>query len=400
MPVNLHTIGADSTITIDGRLVYAISGTATINTIDGGVAGQQILIIPTGVFTFGTSGNIKARTEPVVVGRAIMLQFDGQDWYDLNPGSVGGWTLNASSLSSGSGANTVGLDTGGTNPAIYAGSATPDSAPFRVTQAGALTATSATITGSVTATSGTIGGWTIGATTLSATNITLTSGAANAANITVGTGTASAGLNSASIASDIVFWAGSTFANRTTAPFRVDADGDLTATSAVITGSITATSGAIGGWDISSGAIVGRTSGTSEIRIGQTAYNTGTGFFVGNVAGTVKLSIGSGSGSSAYITWDGSDCRIRGTKFVLDGTQLFMAGTLNLGSVLFEGNIILNGSTGVIAAATELAIGVNKVVGARGAAVADADGTLASVNAQLNTLLARLRPAGHGLIAA
>lgn len=73
-------------------------------------------------------------------------------------GSIGGWTIGASSLTSGSGSTTVGLDSGGTNPAIYAGSSTPGSAPFRVTNAGALTATNATITGSITATSGDVTG--------------------------------------------------------------------------------------------------------------------------------------------------------------------------------------------------------------------------------------------------
>ena len=73
-------------------------------------------------------------------------------------GNIGGWLLGTTSLTSGSGTNTVGLDSGGTNPALYAGSATPGSAPFRVTQAGALTATNATITGAITATSGTFTG--------------------------------------------------------------------------------------------------------------------------------------------------------------------------------------------------------------------------------------------------
>ena len=44
-------------------------------------------------------------------------------------GAIGGWTIGATSLTSGSGANTVGLDSGGTNPAFYAGSATPATAP-------------------------------------------------------------------------------------------------------------------------------------------------------------------------------------------------------------------------------------------------------------------------------
>jgi hypothetical protein len=71
-------------------------------------------------------------------------------------GVIGGWTLGATSLVAGSGANTVGLDSGGVNPAFYAGSATPASAPFRVSPAGALVATSATIAGDVTITSGAI----------------------------------------------------------------------------------------------------------------------------------------------------------------------------------------------------------------------------------------------------
>ena len=82
-------------------------------------------------------------------------------------GTIGGWTIGATSLTAGSGANTTGLDSGGSNPAFYAGSATPGSAPFRVTQAGALVASSATITGTITSTSGTIGGFTLGATTIS-----------------------------------------------------------------------------------------------------------------------------------------------------------------------------------------------------------------------------------------
>lgn len=69
--------------------------------------------------------------------------------------NLGGWTLGATSLTSGTGVTTVGLDSGGTNPAIYCGSSTPASAPFRVTNAGV-----------VTATSGTIGGWILGSTTL------------------------------------------------------------------------------------------------------------------------------------------------------------------------------------------------------------------------------------------
>src|SRR3990167_4729455 len=37
---------------------------------------------------------------------------------------------------------------------------------------------------------------------------------------------------------------------------------------------------------------------------GQTKYNTGTGFFLGNESGTYVLSIGNPSGN--YLTWDGT----------------------------------------------------------------------------------------------
>ena len=149
-------------------------------------------------------------------------------------GTIGGWTLGATFLSAGSGATTVRLDSGGTNPAISAGSATPASAPFRVSQAGALVATSATITGVITATSGsftgtitstagTIGGWTLGATSLSA-----------------GSGATTVGLDSGG--TNPAIYAGS--ATPGSAPFRVTQAGALTATSATITGQITLTNAA------------------------------------------------------------------------------------------------------------------------------------------------------------
>lgn len=104
------------------------------------------LLIKAANFTLDSSGNVTA-TSATLSGAITSTS-----------GSIGGWTLGATSLTSGSGSTTVGLDSGGTNPAFYAGSATPGSAPFRVTNAGALTATNATISGAITATSGTISG--------------------------------------------------------------------------------------------------------------------------------------------------------------------------------------------------------------------------------------------------
>lgn len=66
-------------------------------------------------------------------------------------GAIGGWTLGATALTAGSGSNTTGLDSGGTNPAFYAGSATPASAPFRVTQGGDVFARNINASGSIRA---------------------------------------------------------------------------------------------------------------------------------------------------------------------------------------------------------------------------------------------------------
>ena len=123
------------------------------------------------------------------------------------------------SLTSGSGNSIFKATTTG----IQLGHATFSSAPFRVTAAGALTATNATITGSVTSTSGTIGGFTLGSTSL-----------------TAGTGATRVAISTA----DGIHLGDNSFSS---APFRVDRAGNLTATSATITGGVTATSFAMSG---------------------------------------------------------------------------------------------------------------------------------------------------------
>jgi hypothetical protein len=64
-----------------------------------------------------------------------------------------------------------------------------------------------------------------------------------------------------------------------------------------------------GGLQVTGGGI--NLAGTgSKIRSGQTAFNTGTGFWLGNVSSTPKFSIGNPSGK--YLTWDGSDLTVGG----------------------------------------------------------------------------------------
>jgi hypothetical protein len=122
---------------------------------------------------------------------------------------------------------TTGAITGGSGVVVYRNGIVGAAAGVTTFSIDATTG-NATFAGSLSAPSGTIGGFTIGATALTATNLAITSGAANVANISVGTGSNLAGMNSGNAASDIAFWAGSTFANRATAPFRVDLSGQVT----------------------------------------------------------------------------------------------------------------------------------------------------------------------------
>lgn len=66
-------------------------------------------------------------------------------------------------------------------------------------------------------------------------------------------------------------------------------------------------------------------STTGAIRGGQTAYNTGTGFFMGYSGGTYKFSIGS---SSVNMTWDGTAFTVTGgiIQTGTSGSRLVMGG--------------------------------------------------------------------------
>ena len=137
-----------------------------------------------------------------------------------NTGYIGGntgWVIEAGRMRDVAGV--VGMSsviTAGDDIRFWAGHATMASAPFRVTESGALVATMATISGSITATTGSIGGWTVDADSIK-----------DVAGVV--------GLSSAVTAGDdIRFWAGDAIA--ASAPFRVTEAGALVATSATVTG--------------------------------------------------------------------------------------------------------------------------------------------------------------------
>ena len=161
------------------------------------------------------------------------------------PGGIGGDQLydNISYtgtlvLRDGGGTEKAGMTASGTgdsNIRIWAGNtfANRASAPFRVTQSGLLSATGATISGTITASSGTIGGWSIGSTSLSGGNATLSS----TGYLSLGTGNNIARLD----ANDATYrlWIGN--ATAASAPFRVTKGGTATMVGATFR---SATSGA------------------------------------------------------------------------------------------------------------------------------------------------------------
>ena len=96
-------------------------------------------------------------------------RIDGSGNFEGNNGNFRGDITGAtgtfeSALSVGSGNDIFRVDTDGD---MWIGHATQGSAPFQVTKAGVLTATSGTFSGSLSVTSGTIGGWTISSSSLS-----------------------------------------------------------------------------------------------------------------------------------------------------------------------------------------------------------------------------------------
>src|SRR3990172_5829802 len=241
--------------------------------------------------TYATRATAPFRVEPSGALTATSATISGTITATL--GYVGGWVVDATSIKDAAG--TVGLSsavTGGDDIRFFAGHVTPASAPFKVTEAGVLTATSGYIGGATN-------GWAITAGLLSATGtgVIQTSGTASTGikidsiSIRGYNGT----VQTAEIATDGSGWFGLTgtrsiswstsgvvtiggyttnatsfYAGADTtriqldttagihlgatafasAPFRVSLAGALVATSATITGAITATSGTIGGFTI------------------------------------------------------------------------------------------------------------------------------------------------------
>jgi len=243
-------------------------------------------------------------------------------------GTIGGWTIAATTLSSGNitldagntkitagtGNDIVTIDAADGTYRLAIGHATYGSAPFRVSKAGVLTAVS-----------GTIGGWTLGATTIAVTGeieldstnkiIWVNDGTfgnegiqldfnAGVPRFYVGSGGAGEGFT---YDGTNVSWIG----NNTS----LTAAGTFTASDAVITGAITATSGTIGGWTINATTLsAGNVTidGTNEKMLfgAASAPLTGIGIFIGKDGADYEFRTGNPAGS--YVHWDATTLTING----------------------------------------------------------------------------------------
>ena len=211
-------------------------------------------------------------------------------------------------------------------------------ANFELDADGKLSASSATISGAVTASSGTIGGWTVGASSLSSTNITISSGTYPyiGLNTTSYNDTGDPGiwmgressfgtwvLSMIYNSSNYFIW-DSTKLLIKTGNFQLGSSGNVTASSVDLTGKITATSGAIGGWNINTELYSGISVTTYSILLDSTNSFIGINKAAGYTSPLVKFGMSAydgdhglafyesdGDSANNYWVWDNSSMRFR-----------------------------------------------------------------------------------------
>jgi len=238
-------------------------------------------------------------------------------------GTIGGWTIGATDLSAANGGNTTILSSGAT-----AFSAGPTGSPLvTITQAGVLSATGANISGTITASAGAFGGFTIVSDYIKDTADSF----GLASTVTGG--------------NDVRIWAGETYANRATAPFRVYEDGTIVSTGLSVTkldipDTVTANSFHV---DVDGNAWWGATVlGSAVAKILKTGAAT---FTTGSIAG---WTVNSTSIAKTNIVIDSANDRITvgGTNVILDASGITaIAGTV--GGWTLSSTMLKSAATGV-----------------------------------------------------
>ena len=337
--VTLGNLGANAISSTN----FSVSNTGTITAQDGTVGGWTLASTKlssgtsTSYVALATSGGYSIYAGSETASSAPFSVTPGGS-LKAESGTIGGWSLGQYSLTAGSGANRAGVATSG-GYAFYAGDENPALAEFSVTPAGALTASN------ITATGGTIGGWSLGSSRLYAS---ATSGAT----------TKFYGVVADPVLLGKAFFAGATNSAGDSAVFEVLNDGSVVANNLSITGgpaagnvisvnsgtfsvtsagAMTATSGAIGGWSISSDRItnLGATA-TKYAGIIDTPADSGLAFFAGatSTAGTGAVfsvtNAGALTATSANVTGTISTSNITATGGTIGGFSLTSTSLTNL----------------------------------------------------------------------
>jgi hypothetical protein len=107
-----------------------------------------------------------------------------------------------------------------------------------------------------------------------------------------------------------------------------------------------------GGLTITGGGIT--LSGGGSIKGGQTAFDTGTGFFLGYSGATYKFSIGNSAGSK--LTWNGTALGIVGD--ITGTSSIDITGTANFGGAITYGGATYAGTFNQSGASTHGAVGI------------------------------------------
>lgn len=154
------TSGTLQDLSVSGALTITGSGVFR----SGATTGARVEMDSSGFYQYGSSGTGTPRARLLATGAGalgISTSYSSGviNWTTAGALTLGGFTVTDSLLASGTGGSYVTVSSGAT--AFSAGGATPSTAPFRVTNAGAVTATTIsasalTITGNATFSGGTL----------------------------------------------------------------------------------------------------------------------------------------------------------------------------------------------------------------------------------------------------